>query len=169
VSGSFTGDSTAVQTWVAGIISAITNSQMILQTYSLAQVEYTKTWQFSATWLDTANSHNLVEYSETVSYATAVAEYVFHKPVGGVPVKEGPTGYTTAACTQSGHARAISGFPNPAAPIYYPANYSARPEISYTGPEEAGDGYKYYETTWNYSYEFAYTPPRPVPHYAGNP
>jgi hypothetical protein len=169
VSGSFTGDSAAVQTWIAGIISGITSSTMILQTYSLSQVEYTKTWQFSATWLDTANSHNLVEYTETIAYADVMAENVFHRPVGGIPVKEGPTGYTTATCTQSGHARAISGFPAPALPRYSTTYYSARPEISRTGPDEVGSVYKYYETTWHYSFEFTANPMKLAPHYAGNP
>jgi hypothetical protein len=132
-------------------------------------VEYTKTWQFSATWLDTAASHELVEYTETVTYADAVAESVFHRPVGGLPLKEGPMGYTTALCAQSGRARGLSGFPSPAAPLYGAENYSVRPEISYAGPEEAGDAYRYYETAWRYSFEFAANPLRQSPHYAGNP
>ena len=170
VSGSFTGEANAVQAWIQGIINGVSaQNGMVMQAYSLSQVEYTKTWQFSATWLDAANSRDLVEYTETVAYADAVAENVFHRPVGGVPVKEGPVGYTTAICTQFGRARALSGFHAPAVPLYDASNYSARPEISCAGPEEAGDAYKYYETTWRYSFEFAATPSRVPPHYAGNP
>ena len=169
VSGSFAGDAAAVQSWIQGILDGITSPTMIMLAYSLAQVEYTKTWQFSATWLDAANSRNLIEFTETVTHADAMAECVFHRPVGGTPVKEWPVGYTTALCAQWGRARALSAFPAPALPLYNASHYAARPEISHAGPEAAGDAYRYYETTWRYTFEFAATPARIVPHYAGNP